>query len=260
MGYGSFLWAYAKLHIKSAAAYKFNFLFQALFMMLNNFFFLLFWYFIFQKIDTLNGWGMSHLMLLFAAGALSFGFLSFFLGNWRSIHKIVSEGELDFYLALPKDELLHALVSRSSFYGVGDMAFGIIVYLIFTGLSFPTFLSFLIYCFFGAIVWSSILVIVQSLAFVFGKIEGIYRMADTISFAATTYPYSIFPAGLRVFFFVIFPAFFISNIPVILLQGFSWKWFLLLLGVTIITASLAWFLFRVGLKRYESGNLLTVRV
>ena len=257
MGYFAFFKKYFGLHIRTALEYKMNFVFQSLFMFLNNVFFIVFWFVIFSHIDTLRGWSFSDVIVLFAAGAVGYGFISFFLGNWSRMTRIIEQGDLDFYLALPKDELLHVLVAKSDFYGVGDILFGLVVALVF--LHPLLVLPFMIVSFLGGLIWASLMIIISSLSFVLGKAEGPTEIASSAVFALTTYPYTIFPLSLQLFFFVAFPVFFISNVPVMIVTSFSWMLVGLLLVVTTVFAIIAWFVFRLGLKRYESGNLVTMR-
>lgn len=257
MGYFAFFKKYCGLHIRTALEYKINFLFQSLFMFLNNVFFIIFWFVIFEHVDTLRGWSFSDVIVLFAVGATGFGFVSFFLGNWSRMTRIIEQGELDFYLALPKDELLHVLLAKSDFHGFGDIVFGVVIALVF--LHPLLLIPFLLVSLLGGLLWAALMVLVSSLSFVLGKAEGPADIASSIIFALTTYPYTIFPLFLQILFFVAFPVFFIANIPVMILTSFSWTLLGLLFLVTTIFCSLTWFVFRLGLKRYESGNLVTMR-
>ena len=257
MGYFSFLKQYVQLHIRTALEYKTNFVFQSLFMFLNNALFLFFWYFIFEQIDTLRGWSFTDVVVLFAIGAFGFGLLSFFLGNWMRLTRIVEEGQLDFYLALPKDELLHVLVAKSDFYGFGDILFGLVIALVFLNpLLLPLVILFSIL---GGLVWGSLIVITSCLSFVLGKAQGPNEVMSSLIFALTTYPYTVFPPLAQIIFFVAIPVFFIANVPVMLLSSMVWWLLLAFVIVTAVFVTLAYVLFRLGLRRYESGNLVTMR-
>jgi ABC-2 type transport system permease protein len=72
----------------------------------------------------------------------------------------------------------------------------------------------------------------------------------------STYPMNIFNGIVRIFLFTIVPAGFISFVPLQLLQHFSIPLFAGMIGFTLLFACIAIGLFELGLRRYESGNLL----
>lgn len=59
--------------------------------------------------------------------------------------------------------------------------------------------------------------------------------------------------------FTAVPAAFVTHLPVELLRSFDVRLFLLLIGVAALLALLAVGAFRIGLRRYESGNLVVLR-
>ncbi|MBE3589907.1 MAG: hypothetical protein IMW98_03660 [Firmicutes bacterium] len=110
---------------------------------------------------------------------------------------MITQGRLDDYLAMPRDVLLHTLVSRIHPANVGDLLFGPAVFLLF---GHPT--------------WE--------------------RLA----------------------------LFAVSSLGTALLfMGFTieWPYLLGLLGAAAVFHALGVWLFRRGLRRYESGNLLNLR-
>ena len=58
------------------------------------------------------GWSYQELLLLYAVLTLGFGLGVGIMGNCTRLSQIIAEGHLDFYLTLPKNVLLHVLVSR----------------------------------------------------------------------------------------------------------------------------------------------------
>jgi ABC-2 type transport system permease protein len=73
------------------------------------------------------------------------------------------------------------------------------------------------------------------------------------------YPAEIFPGLVRVLLYTLIPAAFIGTVPVKLLKEFSWGNLALLAAFAAGLALLAQVVFRLGLRRYESGNLITAR-
>lgn len=64
---------------------------------------------------------------------------------------------------------------------------------------------------------------------------------------------------VRLLLFTLIPAGFISFVPLLLLRHYSWWLLLGLMGATSIFVGLAMALFALGLRRYESGNLIGIQ-
>jgi viologen exporter family transport system permease protein len=103
------------------------------------------------------------------------------------------------------------------------------------------------------------MVIAGSLAFWMGSAEAAAFQAQQAVITFSWYPGAMFHGWLRVRLFTAIPAGFISHIPVELLRSFDPTLFMGLIGVAIAGAGLAVGVFRIGLKRYESGNLVNLR-
>jgi ABC-2 type transport system permease protein len=73
------------------------------------------------------------------------------------------------------------------------------------------------------------------------------------------YPGSIFQGWVRVLMFTAIPAAFITHVPVEILRAFDLPMFLLMCGFAALVVGLAVVAFRIGLRRYESGNLVVLR-
>jgi ABC-2 type transport system permease protein len=164
-----FLKEYFKLHIKTAMEYKFNFVMQVIFMILNNAAFTLFWIVVFSHLDEINGWVLSDFLALFALAAISYGVGSFFLGNWRDLNEIIADGKLDFYMVLPKDVLAHTLVSKSFFSAVGDVIFGIILFFLAVPFTLINVFYLVLFSIGGALILVSLSVIMNCASFWFGR-------------------------------------------------------------------------------------------
>jgi ABC-2 type transport system permease protein len=74
------------------------------------------------------------------------------------------------------------------------------------------------------------------------------------------YPGGMFHGWIKVLLFTALPAGFISHVPADLLRQFDPLLFAVLCGFTAFSCVAAITVFRVGLRRYESGNLVQPRV
>lgn len=259
-GLTDFLVTAFKINLQSAMEYRLNFLILAFGMFLNDIAFLIFWIIIYDKFPVINGWGFNNIILLQAIVTIGFGFSSFFLGNWNRIATVVSQGGLDYYLTLPKPVLLHVLVTRSSFAGVGDMLFGIVlgVYVLSSAISsVPLFFLLTVL---SAIILTSFGIAIGSLVFYVG---GQGELQDTLFSSVlmlSTYPLSIFGGISKIILLTAIPVGFITGVPVLILNNFNPLYLGYMFIATAASAIAAYVIFRVGLRNYESGNAINVQI
>jgi ABC-2 type transport system permease protein len=98
------------------------------------------------------------------------------------------------------------------------------------------------------------------LSFYIGSSVEIAKQGIMGVLSIASYPFSVFKGYAKFILLTLIPAGFISGIPVNLIKKFSWNWFLLMILFTIILWVVALVLFKKGVKRYESGNLINIRV
>ena len=249
---------YAKISLASAMEYRGSFLMQTVTMIVNDAIWIVFWWIFFSKFTQVNGWELNEMIMLYAVLTFSFGLAGFFFGNRNKLANLIADGKLDFYLSLPKNELFHALVSKSSWYMMGDIIFGLVMAaLSFSLVQWPLFILLSLI---SMTIWISFGVLVGSLGFFFGQAEETSRHLFMGLVGFSSYPLVVFKGAARILLLTVIPAGFVSSIPVDLLRSFSLKWFLLTLGFAILLLAIAVIVFRIGLRRYESGSMITVRV
>jgi ABC-2 type transport system permease protein len=257
--YGLFVWSYVTANIQSALEYRLSFASQVFAMLINDVMWLVFWLAYFDTFPLVAGWGRDEVVMLWAVVAAGFGLGTTLCGNVFRLAGMITRGELDFFLALPKPVLPHALISRMSLTAPGDVAFGLIAFGLIVQ---PTATQWLLFMFFmvtTALILVSFGVITQSLSFWLGNAEGLAQQMTNALISFSTYPTVIFSSTVRLLLFTVIPAGFIAYVPVQLLREFSWPLFGGLLAFTIGMIVLAAAVFRHGLRRYESGNLVLMR-
>ncbi|MFA5796791.1 MAG: ABC-2 family transporter protein [Candidatus Woesearchaeota archaeon] len=248
---------YLKIAIHTALEYRTNFLIQVISMFLNDVVWVVFWLIFFTRFQTVNGWNFQDMLVLYTVITIAFGLSGVFFGNRAAIAGMIVEGKLDYYLTLPKNILYHVLVSRVSWFDLGDIVFGVVLALFFVPpIKWPlllilTILSMIIIVAFG--------VIVGSLAFFMGNAEDFSKKFFDGLIGFASYPLTIYRGFIRFLVLVIVPAGFVTGIPVMLLKEFNWQMFFLMVGFTVLISVIAIGVFYWGLKRYESGNLMNVR-
>jgi ABC-2 type transport system permease protein len=74
------------------------------------------------------------------------------------------------------------------------------------------------------------------------------------------YPITLFDNYAKLILFTLIPAAFIGAVPAEFIRAFTWQTLAELLAGAIIFLFLAVTIFRLGLKRYESGSAIQVEV
>ena len=250
---------YLRHNLMSAMAYRWAFVMQIIGMMLNNTMLLFFWWVLFDRLPSLQGWDLSGVMTIYGIVAFGFGIGTGVCGNAFRVAQTITGGDLDYYLALPADPLLHLLISRTSLPAWGDVLFGLIVFLIAAPGRWLSLPLFLLLGLTTALIFVAFSVLVGSMAFWVGNADNLTAQAINAIITFSLYPVEIFPAAVRVLLYTLIPAAFVGSLPAALLQDFSWGRLVLLMAVAAGFVLAARWVFGWGLRRYESGNLVTVR-
>jgi ABC-2 type transport system permease protein len=242
MGTARLVGGYFRHNLMSAMAYRGAFLLQVVGMILNNSMLLFFWW-----------------MVLYALVAFGSGAANIVCGNAFLVARTIVRGELDYYLALPADPLVHLLVSRMSLSAWGDLLFGLGVFLIADPAWIRHLPLFLLLGLLAGLVFVAFSVLVGSLAFWVGNADNLAAQAINALITFGIYPIEIFPSAVQWLLYTLIPAAFIGSMPAALLTEFDAGQMALLVAVTAGLVLLARVVFQWGLRRYESGNLVIVR-
>ena len=256
----SYVWQYMLTNFQSAMEYRASFLSQLVFMFLNNFMLLFFWWVLFEQIDALNGWGFQEIMILYAISAGSFSFQALVFGASFKISHIIANGQLDYFLALPKPPLLHLLLSSSSASAWGDLLFSIVIYSWGINGAWQQLIWYPIFIVTGGLVMTFYAVIVHSFSFWLGHSGSFGSQLYEALLTFSLYPEEIFGGITRIILYTAIPAGFVSYLPVRLLSTQNPWLFLASVVFTVCFGLCARFVFYRGLVRYESGNLVVVKV
>jgi ABC-2 type transport system permease protein len=260
MKHFKFLIALWQANLQAAMEFRAAFFMQVLFMMVNNGVYFLFWVLYFDRFNEVRGWTVNEMMLLFGIAASAWGIGSYFFGNFVTLSEVIVQGRLDYYLSLPRPVLLHVLASRSVGSGLGDLIYGIGSFILSGYLTPGGFLRYLIGVFAGVCIFIAFLVIVQSLSFWLGNAVALSQFALNALLTFSLYPSLLFDTTTKFVLLTLLPAALIGTVPTEFVREFSWQ------GLFELTAGAAAFLwisihvFRLGLKRYESGSAIQVEV
>jgi ABC-2 type transport system permease protein len=250
-----FIAAYTSANVQAAMEYRSAFIVQVVTMLANDCLWLFFWWSYFSQFP-LNGWHTTDIVVLWAIAGCGFGLNVAIFGNAPYLVSLIMNGGLDAYLGMPRYALLHVLVARSSPSAWGDILFGIGAYLLLVRPNLLHILLFVLLVIMVALIITSFTVLLSSSAFFLGNTEEIVSQVLNLLLSFSTYPIDIFQGAVRLLLFTVIPAGFTAFVPIQLLRQFTWPLFGAMVGVTVLLVLLAAGLFELGLRRYESGNLL----
>lgn len=254
-----FIAAYFRNNFATALEYRFSFFSQILGMMINDTLWVVFWVLYFQKFPVVNGWGLNDLLVMWATITFSFGLAFGLFYNVARLPDLILQGQLDYYLALPKNVLLHLSVSNIRPVNLGDCLFGPLLLLFFVPLGPSQILLFVGGSILAAVVYYSFHLLAGSLTFFLASSEGLAANMGMALVHFSTYPTKIFDGWARVLLFTVIPAGFISEVPVELVHRFDLALLAELFLAAAVFLAIAVGVFHLGLRRYESGNLLQMR-
>lgn len=254
------IFSYYGLNIKKEWKYKSSFFMQIIMMILNDLFFIIQWYIIFKLVDNIGGYGFNETMLLWGISAGGFGISHAFFGGAWNIKDIVYEGKLDVYLTQPKNALINVCCSSTDVSAIGDILYSFIV-LAIIGAPWWWYFMMIPVIIMAGLVYVSVYVTFCSLCFYIKRGDSVAKSVESQMNKVANYPPAIFNFAVKVILFTVIPAFFYTFIPAqYFFLTFNIWWVLGAIGVTALWIVLAFVCFHVGLKRYNSGNLMGGRL
>jgi ABC-2 type transport system permease protein len=161
---------------------------------------------------------------------------------------------------MPRYALLHVCIAATDPTAWGDILFAIGAYLLLAHPDVIRIVMFIVLVIMTSFICTAFMVILCSLAFFLGNTEGLAQQMFGALTSFSTYPMDIFHGAVRLLLFTVMPAGFISFIPLQLLRHFAWPLFGAMIGGTVLIVLIAVAMFELGLRRYESGNLLGMQV
>lgn len=251
-----FIVAYAAANLQAAMEYRTAFLVQVISMAANDSLWLFFWWTYFQQFPLTNGWQHTDIVILWAVSACGFGISVCVFGNAGKLAMLIMNGGLDAYLGMPRNVLLHVCIAATDPTAWGDILFALGAYLLFLHPDMFHIALFVFLALLASLIYTSFLVILCSLAFFLGNTEGLVQQMSGALISFNTYPMNIFHGVVKLLLFTILPAGFMSFIPLQLLHQFTWPLLGVMVASTALIVLIAIGLFELGLRRYESGNLL----
>jgi ABC-2 type transport system permease protein len=233
-------------------------------MIVNNAFMLGIFILFFQLFPTMGGMTFEKYVPLYAMLGLVFWIVHAGFAGYERIATMIRDWWLDNVLLTPRSPLLKILVSDMQYSAIGDIASAFLFLAWFVPNYFfdiGFMIRFLLAGIIGSMVFLGIMIFYHSLGFFLSSAQGISDSAVNNMLGSTLYPPDAFSGWIRVVYLSIFPTFWVNFFP----YEFSVsEWNLPLLGICLTAAGffllLGTMTFRIGLRRYESGNLMVTNV
>lgn len=249
--------AYTRANIRAQMEYPGAFLSQVIAMIINDGAWVMFWVFFFSRFRVLHGWGLPDVISLWSVTAAGFGIANAIMGNSLQLAPLIIQGELDVWLSHPRAVLPHMLLGRSVPSAWGDAVFGYAAYVFFVRPDLARMVLFIILTFGTALVFVGLGILAGSLSFFIGNASSLADEWRNAVVMFSTYPPALFQGAVKWLLFSVIPAGFVSYMPVEALRSLSLMYasgaLLGALGILAVSAAV----FHCGLRRYESGNLIS---
>jgi ABC-2 type transport system permease protein len=254
----SFLAAQIGMSLKASMALRAAFWMQVVLMVLNDLLFFCVWWIFFARYPVVRGWTLHDMYAGYGFVALAFGLYAVLAGGTRDLAQRIVLGDLDVLLTQPRALLPRLALSKSNASAWGDIAFGILL-LSLSGLAGGARIpALIVLTASSALVLMGATVLVNSLAFWLGEMDGLPRQLTEFVLIFSLYPSPIFTGALRLVLFTLVPAGFVGFLPAEFLHEPSAGALLGTLGGALLWTALAVLVFHRGLRRYESGNRISV--
>jgi len=143
---------------------------------------------------------------------------------------------------------------------MGDFTYGFLSYALSGQYTWHGFLRFVLAMLLAATVFAAFLILVQSLAFWLGMISDLANLAVNAMVTFGIYPITLFDNYAKLILFTVIPAAFMGAVPAAFIHAFTWQTLAELLAGAVIFLSIAVTVFRLGLKRYESGSAIQIEL
>ena len=215
---------------------------------------------ILTKIPFIDGWSFWAIVAKFAMAAIAEGVGSLFFGGMWNLGLLINRGELDYMMVRPLPVALQISSSSIGINGVSNIVTGsLMVGFAVTNLDIvwtPWRVGFCLVLVASTVVIKvAINLATNSASFWLRSPSPLFALAVHQAGELARFPLSIYAVPLQGLLVYILPFAFVSFFPISFLVGHDPAWPGLLTPlVAIYCALVAWWVFRAGLRRYESAT------
>lgn len=249
-----------RVNWRSGLEYRANFLFEGALSIGEVAMYLFYWNLFFEISGGIPGVTFAQMAALVAFNHVIYAGADTLMGNhvWQAVETIV-EGHLDVFLAQPKSTVFQLFFSGARPLRALQIVVGTALYFSFVPFTAQSVALFVFGFLAGTSIFSSWVIVMHSLTFHLGNAVVVYKLLSVILHFAKK-PANIFSLGVRLVLYTVIPAAYVGTVQA--QQAFTptVEWMLGLTAIAIASPFIAVYLFNIGLRKYESGNLIGVRV
>jgi ABC-2 type transport system permease protein len=249
-------WATMRAAFAEAISNRSAFWTQIAAMLVNDVVWVAFWLLFFDQVHAVGGWDCDGVLMLLAVLTTSGGLVLGLFSNTRRLGQLVGDGGLDAVLALPVRPLPALLVRRVDPVNLGDVVFGIVLFVVSGDLSLERVVLFVGVSVLGATVLAAFLVLTGSLGF-FARGSEAGDLGFNAMLMLAAYPVDVFAGVAKTLVFTVVPAAFVATVPARIVVDFDVRDLALLAFAAFAFALAAWTTFTIGLRRYTGTALWT---
>jgi ABC-2 type transport system permease protein len=251
--------AYTRLNLNAQLEYRGAFISQVAAMFLNDGVWVIFWVLFFTRFPVLRGWAVGDVITIWALATSGFGLSFAIYGNMLYLATLIAQGQLDVWMLYPRALLPHMLLGKMNATAWGDALFGYTVYFAFVRPDLTHALLFVGLSLSVALLFIGFGVLAGSLSFFLGNATGLSEQWRIAMLTFSTYPAILFEGAVKIVLFTLIPAGFVTYLPIQALRDLSLRDAALALGGALAMLVVGIAVFYLGLRRYESGNLMEMR-
>jgi ABC-2 type transport system permease protein len=245
-------------NFRLSLALKGAFYFTVIITIIKQILFLTAWRFFFAKYQVVQGWNFDNMLLMYGTVCFSIGFIEAFFYGLKDLPRMIETGQLDTFLLQPKNVVLNVAMSKGDMASFGEIVTGIIVIAYSGYLEQYPFMVLSILAL-GTLFVFSLFLYLSCIAFFLKDSYDLIRELNLNAIIVASQPNVAYRGLLKMLTFTILPVVFLSFFPIEFLRTGLWKYLFFSAIGTIGFFLVAYGLFHLGLKRYESGNILAFR-
>jgi len=250
-----------RCNLSSVLEYKKSFIIQSIFMMFNNFFFLIFWIVVFNANGgNIEGITINDILYLWSIPVIAYGVSFFFFGGTRNLGKFILEGGLDSYLTQPKNVIISVMFSAMDFGAFGDLVYGLGLGLFAVEFNIWKYLLLISFGLIGSVFFICTQVLIRLLTIWVGNTDDFERVyTNTLLITFANYPESIYNNVIKFLIYTVIPSAYVSFVPIKFINTLNIKYLISFLAVGLVYILMTAVISKRVLEKYESGNNITLK-
>lgn len=246
------------INFKLSLAHRAAFIFTVVITIVKQILFLVMWQFFFERHKRVHGWNFDHLLVAYGCFCFACGTVEGFFLGLKEIPRMVETGQLDSFLLQPKNIILNIAMSKGDISAFGELVTGILL-ISYSGYWAIFAVEIILFLILAVLFMFSLLLYLSCLSFFVKNSFDFIRELNLNAVIVATQPNAAYRGFLKMLTFTILPVAFLSFYPVEFLRtGVGYYLFLSIAG-TLLFLSMSCWIFHLGLKRYESGNIIGFR-